>query len=178
MKRQQGFTIIELTVVVAIVGILISMAMPAFHQFILKQKIRSVLNEWQSSFYFAQREAIRLKQPIILCGSIDGENCRKPFSDFSDGWIVMTQKEKRILQDVAFKDSSLLIQLTGNEFRTKGVKFLSNGRIQNAVKGSLIVCVLEPKKTTEKCQSKSKNRYPNYLALSGAGRLTGKTQQK
>lgn len=178
MKRQQGFTIIELTVVVAIVGILISMAMPAFHQFILKQKIRSVLNEWQSSFYFAQREAMRLKQPIILCGSIDGETCRKPFSDFSDGWIVMTQKEKRILQDIAFKDSSLLIQLTGNEFRTKGVKFLSNGRIQNAVKGSLIVCVLERKETTDKCQSKSTNRYPNYLALSGAGRLIGKTQQK
>lgn len=178
MKRQQGFTIIELMVVVAIVGTLMSMAMPAFHQFILKQKVRSALNEWQSSFYFAQREAIRLKQPIILCGSIDGETCRKPFSDFSDGWIVMTQKEKRILQDIAFKDSSLLIQLTGNEFRTKGVKFLSNGRIQNAVKGSLIVCVLERKETTDKCQSKSTNRYPNYLALSGAGRLIGKTQQK
>ena len=73
--RQPGFTLLEFLVVIAILGVLVSLASPYFSDMMQRQKIRSALNEWQNSFYFAQREAMRLKEPVRLCASNDGVTC-------------------------------------------------------------------------------------------------------
>ena len=75
-KKDRGFTLLELMLVIALLGILAAIAMPSYKNFIDNQKIRSALNEWQSAFYFAQKEAMRIKAPVTLCGSADGNNCK------------------------------------------------------------------------------------------------------
>lgn len=130
MKKQIGFTLLELMVVIAIMGILVGMAAPSYRSMIERQRIRSALNEWQNSFYFAQREAMRLKEPVILCGSDDGATCSQPGNSFNNGWIVVTESG-RILEDNNFSNPQLELVIGGNAFRN-GVRFAANGRTNAA----------------------------------------------
>lgn len=130
-KRQAaGFTLLELMAVIAILGILAAMAAPSYRAMIERQKIRSALNEWQNSFYLAQREAMRLKEPVILCGSADGVSCSNPGNNFNNGWIVVTTNG-RILEDNGFSDPQLDLRVAGHAF-VNGVRFAGNGRTNAA----------------------------------------------
>ena len=166
MRNSKGFTLLELLITVAVLAVLMMIAAPAYQQLLERQRVREAVNEWQSSFYFAQKEAIRLKQNVYLCGSSDGVSCDKKM-DFSYGWIVAKQvqedpskpdsdpKAAGVLKDVNFTTATGgttgsadlskgigLIFSAGNAGNNSfGIRFASNGRTN--LNGSLSICLLE-----------------------------------
>ena len=45
-KKHHGFSLLELLITIAILGILIGIASPSYRTMIVRQKVRAVLNEW------------------------------------------------------------------------------------------------------------------------------------
>ena len=81
-----GFSLIEVMVVVALVAITTTMAVPAWNDMIINARTRTAVNDWIASQQFARSEALRLNTAVTLCASSDGINCTA--QDFEIGWIV------------------------------------------------------------------------------------------
>jgi len=114
-RPQPGFTLIELMVVLAIVVILASIAVPSFTQLIAKQRLSSVKAELFSSLVRTRSEAIKLNQDVTLQPATGG---------WINGWTVVNPKTG----GVAFETHDALKGVTVTTSATS-VVFKSNGRV-------------------------------------------------
>lgn len=67
MTRSKGFTLIELMVVIALLGIAASIAVPSFTQLINNNRSQSLTNELLALSQFARSTAVQQRRPIRLC---------------------------------------------------------------------------------------------------------------
>lgn len=90
-RGQQGFTAIELMVVVAILGLLMALAAPSFNPLLEGWRVRQATEQLQSTLYLARSEAIKFGGGVVIqkianktngCTSASGTN------DWDCGWIV------------------------------------------------------------------------------------------
>jgi len=87
-RRSRGFTLIELMIVLAIIGVILSIALPGFSEISLSTRLKAYANELVSSVYLARSEAIKRNAPVKLCVSTDGTSCTGS-GDWEQGWIVL-----------------------------------------------------------------------------------------
>ncbi|MEE9327182.1 MAG: GspH/FimT family pseudopilin [Cocleimonas sp.] len=86
-RKNTGFTLIEMIVAVAIVGIFASIAVPGFSGLLQSNRVSAGTNLLISGFYLAKNEALKRNNTITLCASTNQTSCTGG-GDYSLGWII------------------------------------------------------------------------------------------
>lgn len=93
--KSNGFTLIELMVTLAISAILLSLGISGMKSMTERGKLREQLSRFESSLKYARGEAVAKSSPVILCASVDGENCRNNNRDEWDrGWFMFLDADQ------------------------------------------------------------------------------------
>lgn len=80
-RNASGFTLIEMMIVIAILGIVLAIAVPAINEWIASQKVKSVASTLRSSLVLTRSEALKRNANITLAPTVsDGP--------WTDGWSV------------------------------------------------------------------------------------------
>ncbi len=86
----RGFTLPEMMLAVALIGILVSITMPSLESMLLGGRLRSYANELVASAYLARSEAIKTNSTVRLCASASGASCD---GDWAQGWVVLRSND-------------------------------------------------------------------------------------
>lgn len=130
-KKSQGFTLLELIVTIAIIGILAAIAAPSFSRMMAGNQLQTAVGEWRTAFYLAQKEAIRRKTRVQICPSTDGEECASDLKNYKVGWIVWDVDAENLIRDFppTLKGNDEKIKLNFNAGSGVSLIFLNNGRL-------------------------------------------------
>ncbi|MFZ4285283.1 GspH/FimT family pseudopilin [Variovorax sp. HJSM1_2] len=96
-NRHSGFTLLEVLVTVAIAGILAALAAPSLRDFVARNKMSSIGNEFTGSVLRARNEAVSRNTCVTMCLSTtvndtgtgsSGPRCATTGQDWQVGWIA------------------------------------------------------------------------------------------
>lgn len=92
IRRNKGFTVIELMVAVAIIAILVMLAAPSLRDLMAKNEFASVGNEFNGSIMRARNEAVSRNSCVTMCMSANvgaaTPQCSTADNNWQTGWIV------------------------------------------------------------------------------------------
>ena len=92
MKKQLGFTLIEVMIVIIIVGILASIAAPSLSTLMKNNRLKAQMFDMLGSINIARSEAVKRKAQTVLCRSADptadSPTCGGTSQTWTSGWIV------------------------------------------------------------------------------------------
>lgn len=108
-----GFTMIEIMVSLAVLGILASIAVPSFTDTIKKYRIKAIQQELVASMQLARTEAIRRGTPIGLIREINAADCTVNGASWNCGWrIVVDANGDRAIDNTERNDVANILQVT------------------------------------------------------------------
>lgn len=89
ISTNRGFTLVELVIAIAMLGIIMAIAMPFFTSIIQNNYSVSMSNNLTTSLLFARSEAVKRNSPVSLCATADSTftSCG---SQWVLGWIIFT----------------------------------------------------------------------------------------
>lgn len=83
--RQQGFTIIELMITVALIAIVAAIGIPSFQDIVASNRVVSSINELHAGLRLARIEAVKRNDDVVFCSTSDSASCG---GTWGDGWLI------------------------------------------------------------------------------------------
>jgi len=93
-RKNTGFTLIEAMITIAVLGILLSIAVPSFSKMIERNRLSSGTNEFIGALRLARSEAVTRSIPMTICVSNNGTSCSTTLDDYAKGWVIFSDCNK------------------------------------------------------------------------------------
>lgn len=107
-KRKNGFSLIEVLVVISILAVFLMLSIPPLHSWLAQLEQELALERIKHAIEFAKNEAFRTHKTISLCPSADQKHCYTK-DDWSLGFIIFENPER----DTQPKPNSILKTVQG-----------------------------------------------------------------
>jgi type IV fimbrial biogenesis protein FimT len=102
-SRHTGFTLIELVITIALLGILLAWAIPNITTFIKNARMSGAVNELIGDIGVARQEAQRRGRPVEICASTNGTSCDTGSPpEWVSGWIIWAPNSVGVRQIVKY----------------------------------------------------------------------------
>ncbi|TXT40107.1 MAG: type IV fimbrial bioproteinis protein FimT [Comamonadaceae bacterium] len=91
-SKPHGFTLIEVMVSLAILGLLAALGAPSFSDSIRRFRVKGISDDLMASIQLARVEAIRRGRPVALIRELASSSCSNPLLDsdtWSCGWRIV-----------------------------------------------------------------------------------------
>lgn len=91
-NKPYGFTLIEVMVSLAILGILAALGAPSFSESIKRYRVKAIRDDLIASMQLARVEAIRRGRPVVLVRELASSSCTATLLDsdtWSCGWRIV-----------------------------------------------------------------------------------------
>jgi len=157
-RTQTGFTLIELMIALTIAGILVTMAVPNFRDFVMNNRLSAATNDFITTLAMARSEAVKRGEGVTICSSTDQATCTD--TAWNQGWIVMVTSNNEILRVHEPLDSA--ISLT-NAATNKSIEYRPTGFLNAGTANTFDICDSRTGETGRQ------------IAISGTGRPTNIT---
>ena len=90
-RSASGFTLVELAIACAVLGIMAGVALPSMQRFIEHQRTSAAIGTLMSHMSLARMAAISRNRRTTLCPSMDGVACDAG-TDWSRGWMLFVDE--------------------------------------------------------------------------------------
>lgn len=134
MQKNQGFSLLEMLLILAIVAILLWLGVPNFNSAIRSARLTSSINELAGSLQFARSYAVKKRQSVTVIST--GSN-----NDWSGGWVVFADKNGNGDIDNDDEKMRIFAKLAAGyslRFNARAITYSSFGISGNS--GTFILC--------------------------------------
>lgn len=122
MRRQHGFTLIELMVTVTLMAVMLAIGVPSFRDFVASQRVKTAVSEFNSALFLARSEAIKRNAQVVIAPAAAG---------WQAGWTVKVGSTDLAVQQ-ALPDVAVTLSATHDNSAVSSVTFGGNGRLTPA----------------------------------------------
>jgi type IV fimbrial biogenesis protein FimT len=143
-SKSRAFTLLEMMITVSIIAVLLSLGIPAFQNFALKQRLNAAVTALHNDLLLARNQAIHRNVQVIACPWDAGGGCTG-VADWSEGWAVFGDRN----EDRNYQEDEILLRrgqglenviIHGTASRPT-LRFYPNGTAPGS-NGSISICGL------------------------------------
>lgn len=127
--HQSGFTLIELMLTLAVLGILTTLAVPSFSSYIANQRVKAAAYDLLATLNYARSEAIKRNDTVTVTSNASG---------WSEGWAISAGGV-----DIQTYDPESTVAITEGNTLT-AITYGGNGRITTAGSNPPVFHICDP----------------------------------
>ncbi|HYR33377.1 MAG TPA: GspH/FimT family pseudopilin [Burkholderiales bacterium] len=145
----KGFTLVEILMVIALLGVMLVAGMPSFQAFITKTRISGATNEFLGDLSYARSEAATRQVEVAICTSADQATCASG-GNWANGRIIFVDTNADGAVSVGETVLRVSQPMTGTTVTVSGfgatdiLRFRPFGGLRPATAGSFRLCPPAP----------------------------------
>lgn len=163
LGKQNGFSLIELMITIAVMSSLLTIGMPSYHDLIQRYYIKTEVDKWLLALNHARQAAITSGNIITLCPSSNGFSCGKNWHDGAILFIDNNRDHRKDSIEVILE----VVEPTNNQQSLTWRAFQNKNYIQFQQNGF----TWDQNGTLRVCSADASLKYNRALIVTRSGRI-------